>query len=88
MVMKRHDLYKRGRGCATTCLSFGKDRRVEFPDYFFCHGCDLLEDAVESGGKRARREQQKYTCTAGHSALVGHPTTLKKEYRASERSSS
>jgi hypothetical protein len=80
--MKRHDLYKRGRGCSTTCLSFGKDRKVEFPDYFFCHGCDLLEGAVENGAKRANCQQKKYACTAGHSDS-GHPTTLKKLYRPS-----
>ena len=33
--MKRHDLYIQGQGCSTTSLSFGKDRKVEFPDYFF-----------------------------------------------------
>ena len=63
-------------------LSFGKDRKVELPDYFFCHGCDLLKDAVENGAKRANRQQKKYACTAGRSDSR-HPTTLKMLYRPS-----
>lgn len=59
-------LYKfprtRGSG-AVTCLAFGKDRRARYPGYFFCHGCDLFEDAILSGNKRAKRTQQnKYAC--------------------------
>ena len=78
--MRRHELYKRGRGCPITCLSFGKNRKAEYPDYLFFHGCDILEDAVENGAKRANRQQKKYECTAGHSDLA-HPTTLKRQYR-------
>ena len=46
--MKRADgLYNRGRRSQpVTCLVFGKHRKEEFPDYFFCNGCDLLEDAI------------------------------------------
>ena len=32
-----------------TSLVFGHDRKDDFPEYFFCHGCDLLEDAVLNG---------------------------------------
>jgi hypothetical protein len=78
--MRRHELYKRGRGCPITCLSFGKNRKAEYPDYLFFHGCDILEDAVENGAKRANRQEKKYECTAGHSDLA-HPTTLKRQYR-------
>jgi hypothetical protein len=53
---------------------------MEHPDFFFCHGCDLLEDAVESNIKRASRKMKKYMCTCGHSE-VSHPTTLKMQYR-------
>ncbi len=74
--MQRHDLYKRGRGFPLSCLSFGEHRKTEYPDFFFCHGCDLLEDAVRIGAKRAHREQKKYWCTAGHTNLL-HPTTKK-----------
>jgi hypothetical protein len=63
-----------------SCLSFGQNRKTEFPDYFFCHGCDLLEDAVNNGAKRAHRHQKKYLCTGGHIDL-SHPSTTKKEYR-------
>jgi hypothetical protein len=78
--MKRHDLYKRGRSCPVSCLSFGENRKTEYPDFFFCNGCDLLEDAVKNGGKRAHRQQKKYMCTGGHTEL-SHPTTKKKHYR-------
>ncbi|KAI2503700.1 hypothetical protein MHU86_10760 [Fragilaria crotonensis] len=79
-IMQRHDLYKRGRGFPLSCLSFGEHRKTEYPDFFFCHGCDLLEDAVRIGAKRAHREQKKYWCTAGHTNLL-HPTRKKKPYR-------
>ena len=46
---------------------------------FFCHGCDLFEDAVASGNKRANRSQKKYECTGGHSQAF-RPTSLKPEY--------
>jgi hypothetical protein len=84
-IMKRHDLYKRSRSCPVTCLSFGQDRRSQYPDFFFCHGCDQLEDAVlVSNIKGARREMKKYMCTGGHTD-VSHPTTLKKQYRPKHR---
>lgn len=78
--MRPHDLYKRGRDYPVTCLSFGKNRKEEYPDYFFCHGCDLLEDAVNNNMKRANRQKKRYVCTGGHSNLA-HPTTLQKPYR-------
>ena len=78
--MKRHDLYKRGRSCSISCLSFGENRKAEYPDCFFCHSCDLLEDAVRNGAKRAHRQQKKYMCTAGHTNL-SYPSTTKKQYR-------
>jgi hypothetical protein len=68
-----------------TCLSFGRDRRSQYPDFFFCHGCDQLEDAVlVSNIKGACREMKKYMCTGGHTD-VSHPTTLKKQYRPKHR---
>lgn len=78
--MRRDDLYKRTRSCPVTCLSFGKNRKEDFPEYFFCHGCDLLENAVENNIKRANRNQKKYMCTGGHVDMT-HPTTLKSQYR-------
>ena len=82
-TMKRHDLYKRSRSCAVTCLSFGQNRKSEFPEHFFCHGCDLLEDAVLSNATEKRlphRGMKKYACTGGHADVL-HPTTLKSQYR-------
>lgn len=78
--MKRHDLYKRGRSQPVTCLVFGEHRKEEYPDFFFCHNCDLLEAAVLNGSKRANRQLKKYICTAGHADLQ-HPTTTQKQYR-------
>jgi hypothetical protein len=68
-------------------LAFGKDRRARYPGYFFCHGCDLFEDAILSGNKRAKRTQQnKYACTGGHKADRDHPTTLlRRTYYQSNR---
>ena len=65
-----------------TCLSFGKDRKEEFPDFFFCHGCDGLEDAALNSinKSKASREMKKYMCTGGDTDL-SHPTTLRKQYR-------
>jgi ferredoxin-thioredoxin reductase catalytic subunit len=40
----------------------------------------MLEDAVQNGARRAKREQKRYTCTGGHSDLA-HPTTMKRQYR-------
>lgn len=67
ITMRPEDLYKfpRTRSSAVTCLSYGKDRKTKFPGYFFCHGCDLLEDAILNGNKRANREQLRYACTGG-----------------------
>jgi hypothetical protein len=58
---------------------FGRDRKVDFPQYFFCHGCDLLEDAVWNGNTRASRKQNRYLCTGGHDNAA-HPSTLKPQY--------
>ena len=83
LVMKRHDLYKRCRSCSVTCLSFGKDRKEEYPDFFFCHGCDGLEDAVLNSMRnksKASCKMKKYMCTGGHTPL-SHPTTLKQQYQ-------
>lgn len=80
--MRPHELYKRSRSCEVTCLSFGANRKEEFPDHFFCHACDLLEDAVLSAKRRCNRNQTKYRCKGGHTNLA-QPTTLKKNYRAS-----
>jgi hypothetical protein len=53
----------------------------EHPHYFFCHGCDLLEDAVVNKMKRANPNWQmkKYLCTGGHLGIA-HPTTLRSPY--------
>ena len=81
--MRPEELYTfpRTRNSAVTCLAFGKDRKENFPDYFFCHGCDLLEDAVWSGNTRANRNQAKYVCTGGHEGNRIHPTKQRQEYR-------
>jgi hypothetical protein len=76
-MMKPEDLYKqhRMRSDPITCLLFGPNRKVDFPGYFFCHGCDLLEDAVLNGSKRASLRQKRYMCTGGHVNLL-HPATV------------
>ena len=85
-AMKKQDLYKRGRSCPeVTCLTFGRDRKKDFPNHFFCHACDLLEDAVLTAMKLPKLcgMKKKYMCTASHTDLV-QPTTLKKQYRANQ----
>ncbi len=52
--MQRHELYKRSRSCEITSLSFGPDRKEEFPEHFFCDGCDKLENAVVQAAKATR----------------------------------
>lgn len=72
------------RTSAVTCLPFGAERKTRFPGYFFCHGCDLFEDAMMNGRKRrASRKQAKYQCTGcGHSwEDSSHPTTFIHGYR-------
>ena len=71
-----------------TCLAFGENRKARYPGYFFCHGCDLFEDAIRNGNKRAKRTQSKYACTAGHEVVdSGHPTTLHQPYRPARNNS-
>ena len=81
--MRPEDLYKapRTRNSAVTCLAFGPNRKEKFPCYFFCHGCDLFEDAILCGNKRAHRKRRHYTCTGGHEGDRTHPTTLRHMYR-------
>ena len=84
------DLYKspRTRNSGVTCLAFGENRKARYPGYFFCHGCDLFEDAIRNGNKRAKRTQSKYACTAGNEAVdSGHPTTLHQPYRPARNNS-
>ena len=69
----------RQQSAAVTCLSFGAQRKVMYPGYFFCHGCDLWEDAITHRNKRANRNQKRYRCTGGHND-PDHPTTALKEY--------
>jgi hypothetical protein len=70
-----------------TCLSFGAERKAMYPGYFFCHGCDLWEDAIMSGNGRANRKQKKYRCTGDHTDS-SHPTTVKSGYRPNIRRNS
>ncbi len=81
--MRRNDLYKRGRGYAVTCLTFGKSRKEEFHNHFFCHACDMLEDAIINNTTnrwKPSRQMKKYACTSGH-CDGSNPTTLKNQYR-------
>ena len=82
--MRLNELYRPARQSDVTCLSFGRDRKTLYPAYFFCHGCDLLEDAVLNQNKRANRKQKLHQCTGGHDNF-SHPTTLLPEYRPNRR---
>jgi hypothetical protein len=80
-MMALDDLYKSPRTRSSiTRLSFGRNRKAEFPDYFFCHGCGLWEDAVLTHNKCANRKQKMYMCNGGHVDPT-HPTTFNKDYR-------
>lgn len=84
--MQQHELYKRSRSSDITCLWFGANRKDDFPEHFFCHGCDLLEDAVLNCTSRRRRpsreSNKRFKCTGGHTNLA-QPTSLKRMYRPS-----
>ncbi len=84
------DLYKspRTRNSVVTCLAFGENRKTRYPEYFFCHACDLFEDAVRNGNKRAKRTQPKYVCTGGHKVDSGRPTALRGDFRRRSRNDS
>ena len=43
-----------------TCSLFGVHRKAMYPGYFFCNACDLWDDAVMNGNRRANRKQDKY----------------------------
>lgn len=82
--LRPDDLYKspRTRNSGVTCLSFGENRKAQYPGYFFCHNCDKFEDAIRNGSKRAKWTQSRYVYTAGHEAVdSGNPTTLCKHYQ-------
>jgi hypothetical protein len=81
-MRRHHELYKRTRSCEVTCLSFGANRKEDYPDHFFCDGCELVENAVIHSMKRRfpNRDTKRYRCTGGHKDLA-YPTTLKKPYR-------
>ncbi|KAI2505579.1 hypothetical protein MHU86_8821 [Fragilaria crotonensis] len=81
-MMHQNELYESAQTGQSdvTCLSFGPQRKAMYPAYFFCHGCDLFEDAILIGNKRANRVQRRYRCTGGHDDW-SHPTTLMQEYR-------
>ena len=52
-------LYKSSRtsNSVVACLAFGENRKTQYPEHFFCHACDLFEDAVRNGNKGAKRTQ-------------------------------
>ena len=84
---KEDELYKypRTRNAAVTCLAFGKNRKKEYPKFFFCDACDKFEDAITNGNKRAKRSQLKYICAGGHEGNRDHPTTLMQPYRSGQQ---
>jgi hypothetical protein len=59
---------RRSQG-GVTCCSFGRNRREKFPEYFFCHPCDLADN--EPPDSKARHDP----CEAGHDSFI-HPTTV------------
>jgi hypothetical protein len=61
-------------------------RKAVWPEYFFCHSCDLFEDAIMIGNRRANCKQIKYRCTAAHDN-ASHPTTVRSGYRPKTRNS-
>ena len=69
-----------------TCLTFGAQRKAVWPEYFCCHSCDLFEDAIMIGNRRANFKQIKSQCAAAHDN-AGHPTTARSGYRPNTRNS-
>jgi hypothetical protein len=61
-------------------------RKARLPRAPFCHGCDLLEDAVLHSGRHrrmSRESNKRFRCTGDHTDLA-NPTSLEKGYRANQ----
>ena len=59
------------------CTDFGRDRKEKYPDFFFCHQCDLYETITPDGLHRVNRESTRYKCRGNHKSRM-FPTTRKK----------
>ena len=63
---------------APTCSDFGENRIGIWPGFFFCHPCEMYDDAIRLGNKRCKRSQKKYRCTAGHDNFDSPSTKINK----------
>ena len=63
------------RNSVVFCTHFGVGRKEMYPDYFFCHECDMaeLDNVKDVNISRATR----YLCKGGHTSFI-HPSTKKK----------
>ena len=59
------------------CTDFGRDRKEKYPDFFFCHQCDLYETITPDGLHRVNRESTRYKYRGNHKSRM-FPTTRKK----------
>jgi hypothetical protein len=65
-----HYMYSRESTLSVTCLSFGPNREVSFPEAFFCNECKAYEgdthaDPISMGKSTSRR----YKCKGKHTDL-------------------
>jgi hypothetical protein len=73
-------MYSRESTLSVTCLSFGPNREVSFPESFFCNECKAYEgDKHADPMSRVKRTSRRYKCKGKHTVLnnpsnvVGHP---------------
>lgn len=64
------------RRSAVFCTHFGVNRKEQYPDHFFCHGCDMAESVNAPDINVTRTLRHK--CAAGHRSFI-HPTTLRQK---------
>ncbi len=59
-----------------TCCDYGKNRRIQYPGYYFCTPCVNWENNAWDPDYRGKRNSTRNRCVATHSSWVG-PTDRK-----------
>ena len=83
-ISRRRELenLKFASGIQPSCTDFGPQREHNYPGYLFCKGCKEWDDRPREN-KRAKRSQNRYKCTAGHTSFL-HPTTRSTDWMPSK----
>lgn len=67
-----------------TCCHYGEERKVLFPQYFFCAPCDEVDLNGCLTAKAQARYRKNHPCEAGHNSWAA-PTSVKKSYCPSKQ---